>query len=137
MTDLSDASRVMAGVLLLSVTTIELGGLFVFRVVTGRQAATDAQRALFRAGHAHAGVLVILALLTQPFVDAVDVDGVVEQVARTGAAFAALLIPSGFFLSVARPGSTRPNRMIALVPAGAASLAAGVVTLGIALLAST
>jgi len=50
-------------VLLLTIVAIEYGGWFMLRVVRGRQPATPFQQAFFRAGHAHAGVLVILALV--------------------------------------------------------------------------
>ena len=45
-------------------------------------------------------------------------------------------MPAGFFLSVGGRGVTRPNRLIALVYAGALPLAVGVVSLGIGLLAA-
>jgi hypothetical protein len=130
----SDATRTLAGILLLTITTIQFGGAFMLRVVRGKVPATELQRAFFRAGHAHAGVLVMLALVTQLFVDASDLDGFAEVVARDGIAAAAILIPAGFFLSVARPGATRPSRLLVLLWVGVVSLAAAVVTLGIGLL---
>jgi hypothetical protein len=134
MVTLSDASRDLAGVLLLSLVAVAFGGTFVLRVVRGREPATDIQRAFFRAGHAHAGMFVTLALVCQVLVDATELDGVGEAVARQGVAAAAILIPAGFFLSVARHGATAPNRLIVLLWVGAACLAAGVITLGIGLL---
>jgi hypothetical protein len=136
MVEVSDATRVMAGVLFLTIPTIEFGGWFLLRIATGKQEVTEKQRTFFRAGHAHAGVFVILALLSQLFVDAADISGVSELVARDGVAAAALLVPGGFFLSVARAGATAPNRLVLLIPIGMASLAAGVITTGIALIAS-
>jgi len=49
---------------------------------------------------------------------------------------AAILMSAGFFLSSAGTGRTPPNALICLVYAGAVSLAAGVITLGIDLLGS-
>lgn len=60
---LSSNSRSTAGVLLLTLVAVEYGGWFMLRVVRGRQPTTEIQKAFFRAGHAHAGVLVILALV--------------------------------------------------------------------------
>ena len=136
MIEVSDATRLMAGVLFITIPTIEFGGWFLLRIATGKQQVTEKQQTFFRAGHAHAGVFVILALLSQLFVDAADVSGVVELVAREGVAAAALLVPGGFFLSVARPGATVPSRLVLLIPIGMAVLAAGVITTGIALIAS-
>ena len=56
-------TRSTAGVLLLTILFIEYGGWFMLRVVRGRQPTTAFQKAFFRAGHAHAGVLVTLALV--------------------------------------------------------------------------
>jgi len=49
---------------------------------------------------------------------------------------AAILMSAGFFLSSTGQGRTQPNALIWLVYAGAVSLTAGVVTLGIGLLVS-
>lgn len=133
---LSDQSRVLAGTLFVTVPAIELGGQFLLRIVRGRKPATDLQRTFFRAGHAHAGVLVTLALVSQLFVDAVDLDGLAESVARLGIAWAAILMPAGFFLSVTRRGATEPNRLVVLVWLGAVSLAIGSLSVGIGLLMS-
>jgi len=97
---------------------------------------TTFQQSFARAGHAHAGVLVILALVCQLLVDATTLAGVWQAVARSGAALAAILMSAGFFLSSIGRDRHSPNRLIALVWLGAASLAAGVVTLGVGLLAA-
>ena len=49
-------------------------------------------------------------------------------------AVAAILMPTGFFLSSMAPGATRPNRLVALVLIGAVFLGLGAASLGIALL---
>ena len=63
MIELTEAARVTAGIVALSVVAIESGGAFLLRVVTGKEQATDFQKSFFRAGHAHAGVLVTLGLV--------------------------------------------------------------------------
>jgi hypothetical protein len=134
--ELSDASRILAGILVLSLVTVESGGALMFRVVTGRQGATPLQTSFFRAGHAHAGVFLVLGLVTQVLVDATTLTGVAEWVARSFVPAAALLLPAGFFLSVTSRGATEPNRLVLLVPVGAVVLAIGLVTLGIGLIAA-
>lgn len=133
---LSDASRFTAGVLLLTIVTIEFGGTYLLRIVRGAAPATPFQLAFARAGHAHAGVLVILALVFQLFVDAIDLTGFGAIIARSGVAAAAVLMSAGFFLSSAGTGRSQPNGLIAIVYVGAASLAAGTLTLGWALVSS-
>lgn len=131
---LSEATRVTAGTLLVTIVFIEVGGLYVLRLVTGRQAATPFQKTFARAGHAHAGVLVTLSLVTQLLVDGVALDGPVASIARSGVPLAAILMPAGYFLSSAGEGRTEPNQLFVLIYAGAVSLAAGVLALGISLL---
>jgi hypothetical protein len=132
---LSDASVTLAGILVLSLVTVESGGAFMLKVVQGKQATTDLQKSFFRAGHAHAGVLLILALVVQPFVDATDLSGAGEWLARSGVPAAALIMPGGFFLSVLGRDVAKPNRLFVLIPIGAVLLAAGLIALGIGLLA--
>lgn len=131
---LSDAALRVAGVLLLSVVAIEWGGTFMLRVVRGGAPVTDFQRSFARAGHAHAGVLVILALVCVLYAEAAGLDGPWGWLARSGVAVAAIMMPAGFFFSSMGRGREQPNRLVWLLYAGAALLAGGVVTLGIGLL---
>ena len=132
--DLSDATRTTAALLLLSIVAVESGGLFLLTVVPRRRSVTPFQMAFYRAGHAHAGVLVTLALASQVFVDAAALDGLAATVARSGIAAAAILMPAGFFLAASGRERTRPNRLVVLVYLGAVSLGLGAVTLGLGLL---
>lgn len=131
---LSDASRVIAGILLVTVVAVESGGLFMLAIVRGQVPKTDFQATFSRAGHAHAGVLVTLALVCQVFVDSAGLDGVMEAVARQGVPLAAILMPAGFFFSSMGRAIERPNGLVVLVYAGAVSLGLGVLALGIGLL---
>ena len=131
---MSDESRVLAGIVLLALVTVETGGLYMVRLVRGRAAATSFQLAFARAGHAHAGVLLVLALVCQLLVDAADLSGLWDRLARQGVPAAALLMPAGFFLSSMGAGRTTPNRLVALVFLGAAVLALGLASLGVGLL---
>lgn len=131
---LSDTSRQLAGILFLALVTVETGGLYLVKVVRGRHEVTAFQEKFARAGHAHAGVLLVLALVCQAFVDATELSGLWAWVARSGVAGSALLMPGGFFFSSMGRGRTRPNRLIALVFAGATLLAVSLTTLGVGLL---
>ncbi|KFD43644.1 hypothetical protein [Cellulosimicrobium composti] len=133
MLELTDAARITAGIVLLTVVGIESGGAFLVRVVTRRVPATGFQTSFFRAGHAHAGVLVILGLVCLLLAEATDLTGFWRWLAGTGVLVAAILLPGGFFLSAAGTGREAPNRAVVLLPVGGAVLAAGVVTLAIGL----
>lgn len=133
---LSDASRLLAGIVLLTVVTIEFGGAFLVRVASGKVPLTDFQKSFSRAGHAHAGVLVILSLVALVLADASGLAGFWGWVARAAIPAAAILMSGGFFAAMAGKGRTAPNRAITLLYVGAASLAAGTLTLGVGLLAA-
>jgi hypothetical protein len=129
-------TRHIAGVLLLTVVAIEYGGTYLLRLVRGSAPATPLQLRLSRAGHAHAGVLVILSLVALPYADVADLHGFWSVIARNGVWVAAILMPTGFFVSVAGRDVQKVNRFIWLVYLGAACLAAAVLTLGVALIRS-
>ncbi len=132
---LSPESRYIAGAVLLTIVGIEFGGWFLTRIVGGKVAMTPFQKTFARAGHAHAGVLVTLGLVTLILADAAALDGVLGWLARVGTPAAAALISAGFFFSsMGRGEVTRPNKLIWLVWLGALSLGVGVVTLGLGLL---
>jgi hypothetical protein len=133
---LSEESQALAGVLLLSLVAVETGGLYLLKIARGRAEVTPFQEKFARAGHAHAAVLLLLALACQPFVDVSGLDGALGWLARSGVAASALLMPGGFFFSSMGAGRTRPNGLIALVFAGAALLAVSLTTLGLGLLLS-
>jgi hypothetical protein len=133
--ELTAASRYIAGIVLLTIMGIEFGGLFMTQIVRGKVPMTDFQKAFARAGHAHAGVLVTLSLVTLVLADATGLDGTWGWVARLGVPASAALISAGFFFSsMGRGEVTKPNRLIWLVWLGMLSLGLGVVTLGIGLL---
>ena len=131
-----ETSLRIAGVLLITVPTIAFGGAMLLRMIWGREPGyldNPVRQSLWRAGHAHAGVLVILALVGMLYVDRAGLSGGLEALVRYGLVAAPILMPLGFFLSVASPRSERPNRLIYLVPAGGTALAIAAVTLGIGL----
>ena|SRR5690554_6860313 len=124
---------ITAGIVLLTVVAIESGGAFLLKVVRGRQPANALQTSFFRAGHAHAGVLVILGLVTLLLVDGSGVSGPAVA-APTLVLSAAILMPAGFFLSVIGRDPEKPNRFVLLLYLGAAVLAIGLVLGGVGLI---
>jgi hypothetical protein len=133
---MTELSRILAGIALLSLVTVEFGGVFMTRIVRGSVPMTDFQKSFARAGHAHAGVLVTLGLVCLLIADAAKVDGALGVVGRFGVLAAAIVLPGGFFASSAGKDVHQPNRAFALVWTGAAVLAVGVVALGLGVLIS-
>lgn len=128
-------TAILIAVLLFSLVTVESGGYFLTRVVRRLAPATPLQQSFFRAGHAHAGVLLVLSVAILSVIDAARLPFVLDLVARFGVPLGALLMPAGFFLSVLGRDPERPNRLIVLLWIGAVSLAAGLVCAGAGLLA--
>jgi hypothetical protein len=127
----------MAGAILITIPTIQYGGYFLLTSLTNRGSGymnNALRQNFFRAGHAHAGVFVILSLVCQILADSATLSMPWLWVARAGVPAAAILLPAGFFLSMTSPTATQPNGFIALIYVGIALLAAGVLTLGIGLL---
>ncbi|MFC5828578.1 hypothetical protein [Nonomuraea insulae] len=134
---MSPSSLSAAGVLLITVPLVAFGGVsllsFLMRNVPG-YLDNPVRRGLWRAGHAHAGVLVLFALVAMVYVDQSGLPEGGKALTRTLIVAAPILMPLGFFLSVVRPGDTKPSRLIWLTVAGGVCLAAGTLTLGISLL---
>jgi uncharacterized membrane protein SirB2 len=132
---LDNVHQIIAGVVLLSVVGIAYGGTFLLKVTRGSVPANELQQRFFRAGHAHAGVLVILGLLVMLLTQLNDVAGL-WQTLTLGVLLAAILIPGGFFLSVLGRDPQQPNRFIALLWTGVALLVIGLASAGIGLIAA-
>lgn len=130
-------ARTMAGIILITVPSIQYGGYFLLSSLvdrTSRYMENPLRQNFFRAGHAHAGVIVILSLVCQILADSATLSPALLWLARIGIPAAAILIPLGFFLSMPSPNDVQPNGMISLIYVGAVVLAVSVLTLGIGLL---
>ena len=134
---MTDATKLIAGILLITIATIEYGGTFLLQILSGRQPGfTDFQRSMFRAGHAHAGVLVILALVALLFIDQTGFSAPIAWTVRIGFATAPIFVSAGFFGAALGEGRTRPGGLIALLWIGVFVLGASVISLGVALIRS-
>jgi hypothetical protein len=91
---------------------------------------------LFRAGHAHAGVLLVLSLVALRYVDEARLPETWKRLVRTGIPSSAILLPAGFFFSILAPSAREPNAVIYLAFAGAVLLAFSLAALGVGLLRS-
>jgi hypothetical protein len=133
---MSRESRVTAGVLLVLLPAVVYGGTSILSLSIGdpAYAQNELRQDLWRAGHAHAGVLLVLSLVTLRYVDEANLPGWLKSFARHSIPAAAVLLPAAFFLSVLSPEATEPNAMIYLAFVGAVVLASGVLVLGVGLI---
>jgi hypothetical protein len=103
--ELSRDAKVLAGIILLTVPTVQYGGLAILGMLThgvagmgGAEAGLTAEQlTLFRAGHAHAGVWLILSLLIQVLLDAARLPAATKWLARVAAPVGTLALSGGFF----------------------------------------
>lgn len=136
---MSFEAKLMCGIILLTVPSIQYGGFFLLSVLSGgyeRLSLNDFQKNMFRAGHAHAGVLVILSLVCQILADQAELSQSLVWMVRAFMPASALLISGGFFFSALGKGVSKPTGMVGLIYIGIALLAIGTLTLGIGLLRS-
>jgi len=127
----------MVALLFISLPTIAFGGYFLLSILrrkAGTEQISEIQRTYFRAGHAHAGVLVLLAIVGQFVLDYSRFTDWVTWSLRIGLAAAPLLISGGFFGGAPRNEDGKPTGLITLVPIGAVVLALSTVGVGVALL---
>jgi len=130
-------ARLMSGIILITVPTIQYGGYFLLTSLMNKGSGymdNPLRQNFFRAGHAHAGVIVILSLVCQILADAAALPTPLLWFVRIGVPLAAVLISAGFFFSVLPPSATQASGAVALIYAGALILAVAVVSLGIGLL---
>lgn len=130
-------ARLMSGIILITVPTIEYGGYFLLTSLMNRSSGymdNALRQNFFRAGHAHAGVIVLLSLICQVLADAAVLPAPLVWLIRIGVPLSAILISAGFFASMPSPSATQPNGAVALIYIGAIILAVGVLSLGIGLL---
>jgi hypothetical protein len=134
---LSPESTRTAGIILVLIPTVVFGGASIlWHWITRQTAYYDhaLRQRLWRAGHAHAGVLLILSLVALVLVDQAALSAGWAHFVRVSIPAAAILVPAAYFLSVAHPRAERPNAIINLAYLGGVSVAAGTFTLGLGLL---
>jgi hypothetical protein len=109
---LSREAKLVSSITLLAVPTIMYGGITLLGILTQgvagwgpRELALDGtQWALWRAGHAHAGVWVILSLVIQMLLDSTKLTTLMMWLARISAPIAAIAVSGGFFGIAFSPG---------------------------------
>lgn len=134
---MTNETKRISGFILLSVPTIIYGGYFLLTILSGQQEhlqLTNFQKSMFRAGHAHAGVLVILALVAQLFADHALLSNRWKWIARLSFPVSAITISLGFFSAAIGRQITEPTELIFILYVGIIILIFGLLTLGIGLI---
>jgi hypothetical protein len=127
----------MSGIILITVPTIQYGGYFLLTSLMSKSSGymeNPLRQNFFRAGHAHAGVIVILSLVCQILADSAVLPSPLVWFVRIGVPLSAILISAGFFFSMLPPAASKPSGAVKLIYAGAAVLALSVITLAVGLI---
>jgi hypothetical protein len=129
-------SRRVSGILLIIMPTVVLGGASVLTLLVNDPAYADnaLRQDLWRAGHAHGGVLLVLSLIALRYVDEAALAERTRWFVRLAFPTAAVMLPLAFFLSVLDPDATEPNALVNLAYLGAVLLVAAMITLGVGLI---
>ena len=134
---MEEKSRRLAGILLVTLPTVAYGGISLLGMLIDQRSGyidNPLRQDLWRAGHAHAGVLLVLSLVLLKYVDEANLTAPLKTFVRLGTPVSAILIPAAFFLSVLMPESKEPNSLIYLAYIGFLILISVFFVLGVGLI---
>jgi Ni,Fe-hydrogenase I cytochrome b subunit len=97
---MSREAKLLCGIILITIPSIQYGGYFLLTQLMSKNSGymdNALRQNMFRAGHAHAGVLVILSLICEVMADSVTLPPSLLWMARIAIPLAAILISAGFF----------------------------------------
>ena len=121
---------------LFAIVTVEFGGWSLLGMLTSQGAITEFEEQFFRAGHAHAGVLLTLALIYFVLMDRTDFSESRQRLLGLTLLSGILLQSGGFFLHmlVGEEGGSSSGTLLTRI--GAVLLAVALIGLGVGVLRS-
>ena len=119
---------------LFAIVTVEFGGWSLLGMLTSQGDLTEFEEQFFRAGHAHAGVLLTLALVYFVLMDRTDFDSSRQRLLGLTLLGGILLQSGGFFVHmlVGAEGVSSAGTMLTRI--GAVLLAVALIGLGVGVL---
>ncbi len=132
---MTGAIKILTGIALISLPTVMFGGFSLLRLLTANR-LSDFQVRYFRAGHAHAGVLLVLALVVLDLLGRTDLGQTGQWVVGVLLVVGVLAQSGGMFvhMGIGKPGQWSAGNTLSSL--GAVLLAAAVLTTGVAVLAA-
>ena len=118
---------------LLSLVSVEYGGWALLGFLTGRGQLGEFREQFFRAGHAHAGVLLILSLVYFLYLDRTGYSTGVQWLAGLLLLVGIIAQSGGFFLHLARGQKNRSSVGTIVTRTDALLLAAALIILAVGL----
>jgi hypothetical protein len=128
------STRVLPAAVLFALVTVEFGGWSLLGLLTRRDALTGFEEQYFRAGHGHAGVLLVLSLVFFLLLERTRFGEPARWLVGLGLLLGILLQSGGFFLHllVGEEGASSAGTQVTRL--GAVLIAAALVTVGVGLL---
>jgi hypothetical protein len=131
-----EPTRILPIVAVLSLVTVEYGGWALLGFITGRGNLGDFRERFFRAGHAHAGVLLVLSLVYFVYLDRTGFSVGARWLLGVVLLVGVLAQSGGFFLHMALSRGGAASRGTILTRSGAALIAVALVGLAVGLIGS-
>jgi fucose 4-O-acetylase-like acetyltransferase len=119
---------------LLLLVSVEYGGWSLLGFLTGRGQLGEFREQFFRAGHAHAGVLLVLSLVYFLYLDRTGYSTVVQWLAGLLLLLGIMAQSGGFFIHLGLGQKNRSSLGTIVTRTGALLLAAALIVLAIGLL---
>jgi hypothetical protein len=129
-----EPTRLFPIIVLLSLVTVEYGGWALMGFLTGRGTLGAFRERFFRAGHAHAGVLLVLSLASFLYVGQTGYSADVQWLAGSLVLAGVLAQSGGFFLHMGLGQQGRSSPGTVLTRIGALLIAAALIILAIGLI---
>lgn len=132
-------TKIMAGWLIVILPTVVYGGFSILNMVINKDVGiveNALRKDFFRAGHAHAGVLLMLSLIAYLYVDKAELSTLFRSIVKSFIPLSAIFVPGAFFFSMISKTATEPNGWIYLSYVGIFFLVVGLIILGIGLIRS-
>lgn len=114
-----DPTRVFSIIVWIALPTVMFGGYALLQLLVQGNALTDFQVTYFRAGHAHAGVLLAVALLYHTYLDKTTLSEGIKWLACIAMFVSILAVSGGFFLhmAVGEPGRSSTGVLVTTIGA--------------------
>lgn len=127
--------QVFTAIALISLPTVMFGGFSLLRLLVARR-LNEFQMTYFRAGHAHAGVLLVLSLAVLDLLTRTDLSRTGQWVVGTLLTAGVLAQSGGMFVHmvIGKPGRWSAGNTLTAI--GAVLLAGALVTTGVAVIVS-
>jgi hypothetical protein len=129
-----EPTRLLPIIVLFSLVTVEYGGWALLGFLTGRGGLGVFREQFFRAGHAHAGVLLVLSLVYFLYLERAGFSEGVQWLAGLLLLVGILAQSGGFFVHLGMGQEGRRSAGTVLTRSGALLIAASLVILAVGLI---